>query len=97
MQKRLKAIVTGNVQGVMFRDFTQRKASSFGLTGFVKNQDDGSVLIIAEGEDKVLQKLVEKLWERPFLTRVAAKVEDIRAEYSEATGEYSKFVIDYGY
>ncbi len=50
--------VTGRVQGVFFRVSTQREAQSLGLTGFVRNEPDGSVYIEAEGEEEALQKLL---------------------------------------
>ncbi|KAK4937127.1 hypothetical protein LTR10_022179 [Elasticomyces elasticus] len=43
MSSRIAFTVHGRVQGVGFRDFTQRKASSYGLTGFVKNTSDDKV------------------------------------------------------
>jgi len=46
---RLTARVTGMVQGVGFRYWTARKADELGLTGSVRNDDDGSVAVIAEG------------------------------------------------
>lgn len=50
--------VTGKVQGVWFRDSTRKKALELGLTGFVRNEADGSVYIEAEGEKDALDKLV---------------------------------------
>ena len=46
---RLTARVTGTVQGVGFRYWTARKAGELGLTGSVRNDDDGSVTVVAEG------------------------------------------------
>jgi acylphosphatase len=46
---RLTARVTGMVQGVGFRYWTARKADELGLTGSVRNDDDGSVAVVAEG------------------------------------------------
>lgn len=43
MAKRIAFTVHGKVQGVCFRDFTQQKASSYGITGYVKNTSDGKV------------------------------------------------------
>ncbi|MFX1316022.1 MAG: acylphosphatase [Promethearchaeota archaeon] len=56
--KRIKINVYGLVQGVFFRYTTKKFAQKLGLTGYVKNMPDGSVLIEAEGsEDKLLQLL----------------------------------------
>ena len=50
--------VYGRVQGVFFRVSTQREAMRLGLTGFVRNQPDGSVYIEAEGEQEELDILL---------------------------------------
>ena len=49
----------GRVQGVFFRASTREKAKALGLTGYVKNQPDGSVLINAEGEQDQLKELLD--------------------------------------
>lgn len=48
MNRQIK--VTGKVQGVFFRKSTQKKALDLGLTGWVKNEEDGSVLVEIEGD-----------------------------------------------
>lgn len=50
--------VTGRVQGVSFRAYVADEARRLGLTGFVRNDRDGSVLIEAEGESAALDRLV---------------------------------------
>ena len=50
--------VYGKVQGVFFRDSTRKKAGELALTGFVRNEPDGSVYIEVEGEDIELEKFV---------------------------------------
>jgi acylphosphatase len=47
--------VRGKVQGVFFRKYTRQKAMTLGLTGFVRNEADGSVYIEAEGDDEKLE------------------------------------------
>ena len=89
MQKRITATVTGRVQMVMFRDFVQRRSSGLGLTGWVKNLDDGSVLVVAEGGEHELTQLIAQLNRGPLLSRV----DHVEVSWSEATGEFSKFVI----
>lgn len=48
--KTVHILVEGRVQGVFFRANTKKKAQSLGLTGWVKNLDDGGVEVVAEGE-----------------------------------------------
>ena len=55
-------IVSGLVHGVFFRATTQQKALELGLTGWVKNCDDGSVEIHAEGPEDKLKELEEWCW-----------------------------------
>jgi len=52
---RLRIEVKGIVQGVGFRFHAHRQASAFGLTGFVRNEYDGSVTIEIEGDDDTLE------------------------------------------
>ncbi len=89
MKKRLECRITGRVQMVMFRDFAQRKATRSGITGFVKNNPDGSVTMVAEGEDQNLQTLLEKLKQGPLL----ARVDHVEATWTEARGDFSRFDI----
>ena len=54
----LHAIVSGDVQGVGFRAHTSHIARSLGITGWVRNREDGSVEVVAEGAKTVLQELL---------------------------------------
>jgi acylphosphatase len=87
----IEAIVKGRVQMVMFRDFTQRKARGLGIVGEVENLPDGTVRVRAEGERESLEKLVAHLKRGSLLS----KVEDVKAEWKEPTGMYTKFLIRY--
>ncbi len=58
-KQQVHIIVSGRVQGVFFRDFTQRQAVKLGLSGWVRNTNDGKVEIIAEGDNINLNKLIE--------------------------------------
>ena len=51
--------ITGKVQGVSYRAYTQEKARELKVSGFVRNVEDGSVYIEAEGEEDKLNLLVE--------------------------------------
>lgn len=52
-------IITGKVQNVGFRFYAQKSAHELEITGFVKNQKDGSVYIEAEGEEESLKQFVD--------------------------------------
>ena len=62
--------VVGRVQGVGFRWWTARAARSLGLSGTVRNRDDGSVEVMAEGPPSVLERFDEMLWDGPPVSRV---------------------------
>jgi tRNA pseudouridine55 synthase len=66
----LYAKVYGSVQGVGYRYFVKEKAQSLDLFGYVKNLEDGTVEVLAQGREENLQKLIEELKKGPFLARV---------------------------
>jgi len=57
-RKHVNIRVRGLVQGVFFRSSTRKKAKELGLTGFARNEDDGSVYIEAEGDAERLSDLI---------------------------------------
>jgi acylphosphatase len=57
--------VRGRVQGVGFRYFVEHSASSLGLSGWVRNRDDGSVEVYALGTVEQLSELAGLLWKGP--------------------------------
>lgn len=68
--------VTGKVQGVYYRQCTKEKAIALGITGYVKNMPDGTVLILASGSTDQLLQLV--LWCRQGPAR--AIVQEVQVE-----------------
>ena len=68
--------VTGVVQGVFFRATTQQKAERLGVRGYARNMPDGSVDVLACGEEAAVQALCDWLWQGPDY----AKVEDVKCE-----------------
>jgi acylphosphatase len=64
-RQRLDASVRGRVQGVGFRYFVLREADDLGLDGYVANERDGSVHVVAEGRTEVLDALLDRLHEGP--------------------------------
>lgn len=92
MNERIKAIVSGRVQMVMYRDFATRKARRLGLTGMVRNLADGTVEVVAEGLRKNLESFVTKLKRGPIL----ADVEDVSVTWLPATEEFSEFTLVLG-
>ncbi len=74
----LHLTIHGQVQGVFFRQTACEKASELGLTGWVKNNPDGTVEIVAEGREQDLKKLLEWCKEGPEYAHVERVVEEWR-------------------
>ena len=91
MEKRLEVRVVGRVQMVMYRDFAMRNAKKLGLTGFVENKEDGSVRVMAEGEESVLNTYLELL----RMGSLISHVEEVLPTWGEPRDEYSDFSIRY--
>ena len=70
--KHISIRVMGKVQGVWFRDSARRKAQELEITGFARNEPDGSVHIEAEGDEDALIKLAEWCRSGPERARVDA-------------------------
>jgi acylphosphatase len=89
--KRLSATVHGRVQGVAFRAYTQEQAIQLGVRGWVANQYDGTVRVVATFRDDALQRLLTWLHHGP----PAAQVTHVEAVWGEGTGEYQSFQVRY--
>lgn len=70
MSATQRMIVSGKVQGVGYRNWTIWTANALGVTGWIRNVQDGRVEIMASGEDKALTALVEACRQGPQLARV---------------------------
>lgn len=71
MKKRIQAVVQGRVQGVGFRYFTRDRAASYGLSGWVRNLQDGGVEFEAQGEAEDLDAFTAEIKEGPGLAHVS--------------------------
>jgi acylphosphatase len=79
----LYVVVRGKVQGVGFRWFVRERARTLGLTGWVRNRDDGSVEVVATGDEAALSQLRTLLGSGPSGARVTI-VEDQQGEPATA-------------
>jgi acylphosphatase len=82
--RRIRAIVSGRVQGVSYRASTVTEARRLGLVGWVKNREDGSVELEAEGEAAMVAALLQWCHQGPpgaIVGRVA--VEDLAPKGGE--------------
>jgi len=88
---QLRIIVSGKVQGVGYRYFSQMKAVQYGIKGWVKNLPDGSVEIIALGTNDQLEPFLEELRNgNPF-----SKINDMEITEMDPIDHFQSFTIKY--
>jgi acylphosphatase len=84
--RRIRAIVSGRVQGVSFRAATRTEARRLGLVGWVRNRADGSVELEAEGPDDLVAALLQWCQHGPPAARVTSvAVDDLAPAGAEAS------------
>ncbi|WP_426988286.1 acylphosphatase [Pseudarthrobacter sp. Y6] len=88
---RLTARVAGTVQAVGFRYWTVRKAEELGLAGIVRNNDDGSVSIVAEGPQTAVLEF--RRWLRS--PEAPGRVDNVEEQISRDPGEFNNFGVVY--
>jgi len=79
MNKTIKAVVSGKVQGVWFRASTKDTANKLKLTGYAKNLSDGNVEVMATGEQDNIEALIKYLSHGPEL----AVVKDLQWQWAD--------------
>ncbi len=89
--KRVHVFISGKVQGVWFRAYTEAEAKKLGVKGWVRNLPDGRVEAVFEGEDSAVDKIVAWCHKgSPY-----AKVEDVEVIEEPYKGEFADFKIRY--
>lgn len=89
--KHLTIKITGKVQGVFFRVATKEFAEELGLTGWARNESDGSVRVEVEGKIQNLRKLLEWCRKGPE----NSEIENVEYKWSDTLLSYQYFVIKY--
>jgi acylphosphatase len=84
---RVIVVINGCVQGVGFRWYVQRAATTLGLAGEVRNRTDGSVQIEAEGAREALERLVDTARHGPS----SADVGQVDVTWSEGPARFHDF------
>ncbi|EXJ22755.1 putative Acylphosphate phosphohydrolase [Alkalibacterium sp. AK22] len=87
-QQKLRAIVSGRVQGVGFRFSTKQAADELGIKGIVRNEPDGTVYTEAVGSEDQLSAFVEALRKGPS---PASQVDKVVVTYDEKIEEKANF------
>jgi len=88
---RAHVFVSGFVQGVFFRQKTKQHAENRGVTGWIRNLDDGRVEAIFEGEENAVREMVDFSRKGPR----GATVTDVDVAFEEFSGEFNDFKITY--
>jgi acylphosphatase len=70
VDKSVKAIIQGRVQGVGYRDWADRQARGLGLSGYVRNRRDGSVELVVAGSIESVERMLSLCRQGPRLAEV---------------------------
>jgi acylphosphatase len=92
VNRRLEAVVRGDVQGVGFRWFVRRQAARLSVAGWVSNEPDGTVRVVAEGSPAALARLLGHLRAGP----PGAVVRSVDETWLPGQGSFNGFVIRAG-
>ncbi len=84
-------MVSGRVQGVGYRFFTEKAAQEFGIKGWSKNLPDGRVELDVEGPRGAVEKFIEELKAGPRMARVSA----VDVSWKPYQGNYDTFYISF--
>jgi acylphosphatase len=87
--KRMTIQISGHVQGVGFRYFARKIAVGMPLAGFIRNDDDGTVTIVAEASEAVLNSFLNSVSVGP----AESEVEDVEVNWSMAFGGFEGFSV----
>jgi acylphosphatase len=89
--RRKRLVVSGRVQGVGFRYYIIRLAESFTVTGYVRNQPNGGVEIVAEGDEDQVEAFIG----RAALGPSSSRVSEVKTYQEQFSGGYDSFGIQY--
>ena len=88
---RARAVISGRVQGVFFRLETKQAAQRYGVSGWVKNQIDGTVAAVFEGSKENVDAILEWCKQGP----PHAKVAHVDVAWEDYKGEFKSFEVTY--
>ena len=91
-QTRARVVFTGTVQGVGFRYTARGIAASYAVTGYVRNESDGSVTLVAEGEHDEVKAFIAAV-----SGRMDRYIQEASVTWSSATGEFDSFGVGFSW
>jgi acylphosphatase len=93
VKARAHVLISGRVQGVFFRAYTQRAAKERGILGWVMNTRDGRVEAVFEGEKEKVRDMIGWCHQGSPMSHVAG----VSVDWEEHTGEFNDFSVRYYY
>lgn len=90
MRKEIYAKVFGEVQGVFFRQFAQERAKALDIVGYAKNMIDGTVDLVAQGEEEKLKEFLSAISAGPE----TAQVDSLELEWGKPSTDFVGFTIE---
>jgi len=88
-QVRAELQISGQVQGVWFRQSAKQTALKYDVCGWVCNRPDGSVAVVLEGERTAVQAVIDWCHHGPEM----ARVDDLQIDWKNPTGEFDRFQV----
>lgn len=85
----MSCVITGQVQGVAYRAYVQESATLLELVGYVRNEADGTVTVVAQGMPDTLKEFVEYLHEGSLM----AEVESVAVEWGSPRKTFAEFSV----
>lgn len=87
--KQAHVFISGNVQGIGYRQFVKSNARKLGLTGWVRNTEDGGVEAVFQGEEDMITVIIEQCKKGPFM----AEVEHVGFDWEEGEETVEDFKV----
>ena len=91
MKSRVHVVISGRVQGVWFRASARDKAQQLGLTGWVKNTSEGNVEAVFEGEEKLINEMLDWCHHGPPLS----EVKNVEIKKRRPSNDFDDFSVKY--
>ncbi|HUV47201.1 MAG TPA: acylphosphatase [Candidatus Bathyarchaeia archaeon] len=91
---KIKVIISGKVQGVFFRAYTEKKANELGLRGWVKNLPGGQVEAVFDGVQAKIEEMIEWCWQGSAGSKVTS-VKTVKTEESLLENQSEGFEIKF--